>query len=135
MSEYWRFDATGGDFCGEQLVGERLVDGEYRRFDLRQESDGRTWSHSHALNLDLWWDDGQLRSWFPVAVGGLLSHEEDRTGRLEVVEAGSGRGSRSSAKGDDAAPVPRKPSAGPHLLSDSASTPYHNILACILGGL
>ena len=84
VSEYWRFDATGGDFYGEPLVGERLVDGEYRRFEIQQESDGRTWSHSDALNLDLWWDDGQLRFWDPVAMGWLLSHEEDRTGRLEA---------------------------------------------------
>ena len=84
VSEYWRFDATGGDFYGEPLVGERLVDGAYRRFELRHERDGRAWSHSDALNLDLWWDDGQLRFWDPVASTWLLSHEEDRTGRLEA---------------------------------------------------
>lgn len=27
VSEYWRYDATGGDFCGETLVGKCLVDG------------------------------------------------------------------------------------------------------------
>ena len=53
VSEYWRFDATGGDFYGEPLVGERLVDGDYRPFDLRHDGDGRTWSHSKALNLDV----------------------------------------------------------------------------------
>ena len=61
VSEYWRFDATGGDLYGEPLVGERLVDGDYRPFDLRHDGDGSTWSHSEALNLDVWWDDGHLR--------------------------------------------------------------------------
>ena len=84
VSEYWRFDATGGDFYEEPLIGERLVDGDYRPFDLRHDGDGRTWSHSEALNLDVWWDDGQLRFWDPVTTTWLLSHEEDRTGRLEA---------------------------------------------------
>ena len=98
MSEYWLFDATGGDFYGEPLVGERLVDGEYRRFELRHESDGRTWSHSDALNLDLWWDDGQLRFWDPVAAGWLLSHEEDRTGRLEAETRAEAQATRAEAE-------------------------------------
>ena len=33
VSEYWRYDGTGGEFYGEPLVGEYLVDGEYRQFD------------------------------------------------------------------------------------------------------
>ena len=87
VGEYWRYDKTGGDFYGEPLVGERLVNGEYRRIDLHRESDGRVWSHSDALNLDLWWDDGELRFWDPVADRWLLSHAEERAGRL-AAEAG-----------------------------------------------
>ncbi len=82
VGEYWRYDATGGDFYGEPLVGERLVDGEYRRFEMRRESDGRIWSHSDALNLDPWYEDGDLRFWDPVAGRWLLSHEEERAGRI-----------------------------------------------------
>ncbi len=82
VPEYWRYDATGGDFYGEPLVGERLVNGEYRRFEMRRENDGRVWSHSDVLNLDLWWDDGELRFYDPVAGHWLLSHEEERAGRL-----------------------------------------------------
>ena len=40
------------------------------------------WSHSEALNLDLWWVDGELRFWDPVADRWLLSQEEERDGRL-----------------------------------------------------
>ena len=82
VGEYWRYDATGGEFYGEPLVGERLVDGEYSRVELRHESDGRIWSHSEALNLDLWWADGELRFWDPVADRWLLSQEEEQAARL-----------------------------------------------------
>ena len=86
VAEYWRYDATGGEFYGEPLVGERLLDGEYSRVELRHENHGRIWSHSEALNLDLWWADGELRFWDPVADRWLLSQEGERDGRL-VAEA------------------------------------------------
>ncbi len=79
VPEYWRYDATGGDFYGEPLVGEYLVDGEYRRFELRYEADGSVWSHSDALNLDLWWIDGELRYWDPVGEKWLLNHLEEKS--------------------------------------------------------
>ena len=82
VGEYWRFDATGGEFYGEPLVGERLVDGEYRRLEMRRESDGRVGGRSDVLNLDLWWTDGDLRFWDPAAESWLLRREEERTGRL-----------------------------------------------------
>ena len=76
VGEYWRFDATGGEFYGEWLVRERLADGEYRRLELRQEDDGRAWSHSEVLELDLWWISGDLRFWDPVAGRLVLRREE-----------------------------------------------------------
>ncbi len=63
MGEYRRYDATGGEFYGEPLVGEYLQDGEYHRFELRRDADGREWSHSEALNLDIWWTEDDLRFW------------------------------------------------------------------------
>ena len=86
VPEYWRYDATGGDYYGEALVGERLVDGEYQRFPMRHGDDGSIWAHSDALNLDLWWVDGELRFWDPVGEQWLLSHEEEHDGRLEAQE-------------------------------------------------
>ena len=76
VGEYWRYDATGGRFYHEPLVGERLVGGEYERMEMRQESDGSVWGHSDALNLDLWWRDGDLRYWDPVQAKWLLTPEE-----------------------------------------------------------
>ena len=86
VGEYWRYDGTGGDFYGEALVGERLADGEYERLEMRTEEDGSVWSHSAALNLDLWWVDGELSFWDPVGEQWLLSHEEEHDGRLEAQE-------------------------------------------------
>ena len=89
VSEYWRYDATGGNFYGEALVGERLVDGEYRRFELRYENDGAVSAYSEALNLGLYWMDGELRFWDPVEERWLLSQEEEQDGRL-AAEARAG---------------------------------------------
>ena len=80
--EYWRYDATGGDFYGEPLVGERLVDGEYRRLELRYAGDGSVRAISEVLNLELCWADGELRFWNPVEQHWLLSQEEEQDGRL-----------------------------------------------------
>ena len=96
ISEYWRFDSTGGDFYGEPLVGEYLVEGEYRRFEMRQGPDGGAWAHSPALNLDLWWDDGRLRFWDPVAGRWLLNQEEEHAGR----QAAEARADRERARAD-----------------------------------
>ena len=82
VGEYWRFDATGGEFYGESLVGERLVGGEYRRMEMRHEGDGRVWRRSEALGLDVWWVEGELRFWDAEAGRWLLNHEEERSGRL-----------------------------------------------------
>ena len=90
IPEYWRYDHTGGDHYGEPLVGDRLVDGEYQPIPLREDEDGRVWARSDVLNLDLYWDDSELRYWNPVAEEWLLNYEEEheerlaeRTGRLE----------------------------------------------------
>ncbi len=54
VQEYWRFDITGGEYYGEPLVGERLVDGEYRRIEQHDEPDGSVWSRSEVLGVDFW---------------------------------------------------------------------------------
>ena len=78
VKEYWRYDPAGGEFYGEPLVGERLVDGEYVPIVPNYQDGGRLWSHSEVLNLDLWLDDGDLRFWDPVSGQWLLSHEEEK---------------------------------------------------------
>ena len=65
-------------------MGERLVDGEYERVEMNGESDGRVWGLSEVLNLELWWDGGELRFWDPVGGVWLLNYEEERDARLEA---------------------------------------------------
>ena len=55
VGEYWRFDATGGDYYGEPLVGERLIDGRYQRMEITRQPDGALLGYSPALDLNLVW--------------------------------------------------------------------------------
>ena len=66
VDEYWRFDHTGGRYHDAALAGDELVDGAYVPIRLTQEADGVIWGHSAALDLDLCWDDGQLRFYDPA---------------------------------------------------------------------
>ena len=60
VPEYWRLDITGGDFYGEPLVGEQLVEGQYQRFPLTTEPDGILKSYSPTLDLYISWHN----EWF-----------------------------------------------------------------------
>lgn len=57
--EYWRFDPSGGDRYGEPLIGERLVDGEYERFETQVAANGDVWARSVALGVDFYWRVGE----------------------------------------------------------------------------
>ena len=61
IPEYWRFDATGGDFYGEPLVGEHLVNGGYEPLRITEEPDGNPKGYSPILDLTLAWVDGVFR--------------------------------------------------------------------------
>ena len=52
--EYWRLDQRR-EYYGEPLVGERLVDGKYVRFELRAEPNGDVWSRSEVLSVDFYY--------------------------------------------------------------------------------
>ena len=52
--EYWRLDRTG-EYYGEPLVGERLVNGEYERFELNTEANRDIWSRSEVLDVDFYY--------------------------------------------------------------------------------
>ena len=60
VPEYWRLDITGGDFYGEPLVGEQLVDGQYQRFPLTTEPDGILKCYSPTLDMYICWHN----EWF-----------------------------------------------------------------------
>ena len=67
IPEYWRFDATGGDIYGEPLVGERLVNGVYRRIDLTTRPDGVLKAYSPILDLFLCWRSNKLHLYDPAS--------------------------------------------------------------------
>ena len=67
ISEYWRYDSTGGDFYGFPLLGERLVDGEYQPFEVHTNEDGDIWSYSPLLDIDIYWGDDRLDVYDPDA--------------------------------------------------------------------
>ncbi|MDE2786040.1 MAG: Uma2 family endonuclease [Chloroflexota bacterium] len=87
FGEYWRFDGTGGDFYGEALVGEYLgADGQYHRFDIAHDHQGRPHGYSPTLGLWLYWEDNQLRFYDPATGIWLRTRSEERAGR-EAAEA------------------------------------------------
>ena len=66
IPEYWRFDPTGGDYHGQPLSGERLVNGAYQPIELTTEPDGVLKGYSDALGISLCWDDGRPRLYDPA---------------------------------------------------------------------
>ena len=66
ITEYWRFDPTGGDYYGQPLAGERLVDGEYLPYELQEEADGSVIGYSPLLDLDFYWDGDEFDVLDPV---------------------------------------------------------------------
>ena len=64
ITEYWRFDHTGGRYHDAPLGGDRLAeDGAYRPVDLFTEPDGVIWGYSETLGLSLCWINRRLRFW------------------------------------------------------------------------
>ena len=61
VSEYWRFDPTGGHYYGAALAGDKLVDGQYEPLPMHRDSDGLIWGYSKVLNLELCWQAGDIR--------------------------------------------------------------------------
>ena len=60
VSEYWRFDPTGGDLYGQPLAGERLVEGRYSPCQLVTAADGTIRGRSELLNLNFSWHGGDF---------------------------------------------------------------------------
>lgn len=53
VSEYWRFDSTGGDYHDAPLAFDLLVDGEYRQMELNVKPDGSVEGISPCLGIGL----------------------------------------------------------------------------------
>ena len=93
VSEYWRFDHTGGEYHDAPLAGDRLTDeGVYRPIELQTDSDGVIWGYSEVLKLSLCWvpgiaPSGRLRFWDSAAGGYLLDPAEGHNARIAERDA------------------------------------------------
>ena len=87
VTEYWRFDPTGECFTPE-LVGETLVEGQYRELPLERDVEGRLWGRSEVLGLDIYALPGlELRLYDPADRKWLLTPRENEEARLAAVAA------------------------------------------------
>ena len=96
--EYWRLDATGGEHYEEPLVGERLVNGEYARFELHRETNGDIWSRSEVLGVDFYYRvdedgygafllrDSETGEWLND-LGGEIAARQAAEARAQAAEA------------------------------------------------
>ena len=87
VPEYWRFDPSGGEFHSTHLAGDRLVGDEYESIPIERTGGAHFRGHSEALNLDLCWEDGQLRFWDPVSRLYLNTYLEERDARIAERDA------------------------------------------------
>ena len=76
IPEYWRFDPTGRFYRNVRLAGDTLVNGRYKPIPISQYGEENLWGHSPVLDLDLWWENGQLRFWDPVNRYYLATYDE-----------------------------------------------------------
>ena len=60
VTEYWRFDGTGGEFYGQPLAGDFLQGSTYSPTELTAEPDGVLKGYSPVLRLSLCWRDEKL---------------------------------------------------------------------------
>lgn len=98
IPEYWRFDETG-EYHGERLAGDRLVDGEYRPIRIERLSEGMLQGYSEVLDLNIRWHDGELE-WYDPATGRHIVTFDDERARAddERTRAGDEHAARLQAE-------------------------------------
>ena len=91
VTEYWRFDPTGGELYGYALAGDILVNGVYQTIPLTTEPDGMVWGYSPALDLSLCAlsPEWRERLWFYDPKNGryLRNFEEEQAAHRETQAA------------------------------------------------
>ena len=81
IPEYWRFDETG-EYHGDRLAGERLVDGVYEPIGIERLSEDTLQGHSDVLGLDIRWHDGRLE-WYDPETGRHIVNFDDERARAD----------------------------------------------------
>ncbi len=82
VPEYWRFDPTGGSHYPAPLAGDRLIEGEYQEIPVERTGQDLYRGYSSVLNLDVCWERGELRWFDPVSHAYVLTHNDERAGRI-----------------------------------------------------
>ncbi len=83
IREYWRYDQTGGDYHDVALAGDTLVDGAYKKLDVKWHDDMRCSGYSEVLDLYVCWEYGRLRWYDPNTGEYLLTFFDERNMRLQ----------------------------------------------------
>ena len=83
IPEYWRFDETG-EYHGDRLAGDRLVDGEYQPFQIDQLSEDTLQGYSPVLGLNIRWHDGRLEWYDPATGRHIVTFDDERAGRIQA---------------------------------------------------
>ena len=83
IPEYWRFDETG-EYHGDRLAGERLVNGVYEPIEIEQLAGGILQGRSDVLGLDIRWHDGQLEWYDPETGRHIPTLDDERAARIRA---------------------------------------------------
>ena len=101
VPEYWRFDGSGLNYHNALIAGDKLVNDVYHEIDIVHTDATHHWGHSEVLNLDLCWEDGELRWWDPTANQYLRTDDEESHDRIIAeVRAESERQERLQAQAE-----------------------------------
>ena len=96
VTEYWRFDPTGGDLYGQPMQGERLIGGSYIPCEITAAPDGSQRSRSQLLNLDFSWDGAEFDVLDPTT-GKSIKITELLTAEQEARHAAEAQAAQSEA--------------------------------------
>ncbi|MCY4577434.1 MAG: Uma2 family endonuclease [Chloroflexi bacterium] len=110
VTEYWRFDPSGGEYHDVALAGDRLVGGAYEPIEIEVLGEGRLRGYSEALGLYVCWEEGMLRFFDPGTESYLGTHEEERAARM-AAQAGAGT-AENRAREEEAARLAAQARAG-----------------------
>ena len=86
IPEYWRFDETG-EYYGERLAGDLLVEGEYRPIAIETLEEGVLQGYSPALKLNIRWEYGELRWHDPETGQYIATLESEREAHAQTEQA------------------------------------------------
>ena len=88
ITEYWRFDPTGGELYGEPLAGFTLSGGSYQAIPLTTEPDGILKGYSAVLELSLCWlEDDEWLGFYDPAAGEYLNNLNQERAALQAERA------------------------------------------------